>query len=360
MVKPKARPSATGASKGKTPGTRRVSSKASRPSSAGRMRLLTRDQGDSPGQTQQASPLRGGRARARHQERPAQGRSGEDSAASPLPLPRPRTVPLATSPQPPSPAAPDKGGAGPVRTRATSSTSPRAQRAAQRGKASRQQEQQREELAGQGGVAALGEPVDGAAVAGVGETGSREDASAEELGLTLRMEAVVNAGADSTEAVRVTHWSAAGTFAASDNNLIPPAVTWPAATPPLADEDLGADEAQAEQGPADSPAPVVAESPPALEESMIAAVVAEAARRQGQPPSEVSVPTAAGSAGTFAAAAAASRQEHVQAVGGIEEPGCVSAEASAEKGARWYATSFQPASGTGRRCTTAAIREITR
>ncbi|CAI5500244.1 unnamed protein product [Closterium sp. Naga37s-1] len=203
---------------------------------------------------------------------------------------------------------------------ATLSTSPRAQRAARRGEASRlQEQQQREEQAGQEGGAALGALADGVADAGAEETGLREDAAAVEPGLTLGVETVVAAAADSTGVERVAR-PAAETAAASDDGLVSPAAARPAATPPPADEGLAAEEAQGEQGLADPLTPALAESPPALEESEIAAVVAEAARQQGQPPSKAGAPTAAESAGTPAAAGAVNTQEHGQAEGGIEGP----------------------------------------
>ncbi|CAI5480215.1 unnamed protein product [Closterium sp. Yama58-4] len=178
-------------------------------------------------------------------------------------------------------------------------------------------------------MAAQGALADGAAEAGVGETGLWEDAAAVEPGLTLRVETVVAAVADTTEAERVTHWPAAETVAAFDDGLIPPDAVQPTATPPSADEGRAAEAVQVERGLADSPVPAVAESLPALEESEIAAVVAEAARRQGQPPSEASAPTAAESAGTPAAAAAASTQAHGQAEGGSEGPAIVAASGTA-------------------------------
>ncbi|CAI5931789.1 unnamed protein product [Closterium sp. NIES-65] len=168
---------------------------------------------------------------------------------------------------------------------ATSSTSPRAQRAARRGEASRLQEQLREEQAGKEGVAAQ-VPADGAAEAGAGETGLREDAATVGPGLTLQVGAFVAAVADSTESGRAPRWPAAGTAAASGNVLVSPAAGRPATMPPPLDEGPSAKEVQGEQRLADSPAPVGAESPPTLEAPVIAAAVAEVVGRQEQPPSE--------------------------------------------------------------------------
>ncbi|CAI6005040.1 unnamed protein product [Closterium sp. NIES-64] len=329
MGKPRAKPATKGAGKGDKPATRRVSSTASRPSSVGRMRLLIQGQVDSPGQTQQASPLPGGRARARHQEPPAQDRSGVDSAASPWPLPPPQTALPATSPQPPSPAAPNKRGVGLVRTTATSGTSPRAQRAARRGEALWREEQQREEHGGQEEVEALGEPADGAAGAGVGETGSRDDAAAAEPCVRLQGGAPMAMEADPTESEQMPRRPAAGTAAASDDGLALPAVGRPATMHQLSEEGPAAEEVQGGLGLADSPAPEGAESPPTLEAPVIAAAVAEAVGRQDQPPHEPFEPAAAESAGTPATAAGASMQGHGQAEGDTGGPAVVAAAGAA-------------------------------
>ncbi|CAI6011618.1 unnamed protein product [Closterium sp. NIES-65] len=229
-------------------------------------------------------------------------------------------------------AAAESGGAAVVegvRMIAMLSTSPRAQRAARRGEASRLQEQQREEQAGQEGVAALEAPADGEADAGAGETSSREDAAAKEPGLTVGAETVVALTADSMEVERVERWPAAETAAASDGGLVSPVVARPAATMSPADKDLAAEEVQGEQWLPDPPTPAVADSPPTLEETEIAVVVAEAARQQGQPPSEAGAPIAAVSAGMPAAAAAANTQEHGQAERGIEGPAIAVASGAA-------------------------------
>ncbi|CAI5982034.1 unnamed protein product [Closterium sp. NIES-64] len=153
---------------------------------------------------------------------------------------------------------------------ATSSTSPRAQRAARRGEASRLQEQLREEQAGKEGVAAQ-VPADGAAEAGAGETGLREDAATVGPGLTLQVGAFVAAVADSTESGRAPRWPAAGTAAASGNVLVSPAAGRPATMPPPLDEGPSAEGA-----------------------------VAEVVGRQEQPPKRTSAPAAVESAGTRA------------------------------------------------------------
>ncbi|CAI5535920.1 unnamed protein product [Closterium sp. Naga37s-1] len=210
------------------------------------------------------------------------------------------------------------------------STSPRAQRAARRGEASRLQEQQREERAEQEGVAALEAPADGVADVGVGEASSREAAAAVEPGLTRGAETVEAAAADSVGVGLVECWPAAVTAAASDDGLVAPAVVRPAAaTPPLADGGLTVEEVQGGQGLPESPTPVVADSPPTLEGTEIAAVVAEAARQQGQPPMGAGVPTAVVSAGMPAAAAAANTQELGQAEGGTEGPAIAVASGAA-------------------------------
>ncbi|CAI5480711.1 unnamed protein product [Closterium sp. Yama58-4] len=322
MAKPKARPSTTGACKGKTPVTRQGSSTASRPSNAGRKLQLAQGRGGPPGRTQLASTLPRVRARALHQGRSARGRSREDSAASPSPLPPPQTVPRATSRQPPSLDVPNTRGAGPVRTTAASSTSPRAQRAARRREAARLQEQRQEEQAGQEGLAAQEEPAADAVEAGVEETGSRGDAAAAGPGLTRRGEPVVAAEADSTGVEREMQLPTAVIATASgDDSFAPAAAQTAVPTAPPADGVLAAEEeARVKRGLADSPTPLMAVSPSTLGELEIAADVAGAARQQEQPPNEPSAPTAAEIAEMPAAATAVNTQEHGQAVDGIEGP----------------------------------------
>ncbi|CAI5999208.1 unnamed protein product [Closterium sp. NIES-65] len=217
---------------------------------------------------------------------------------------------------------------------ATLSTSPRAQSAAQRGEASRLQEQQREEQVGQGEVVALEALVDGAADAGAGETSSREDAAAVEPGMTPGVEAVVAAAADPIEVEQVERSPPAETAAASDDGLVSPVVARPAAMTPPADEILAAEEEQGESGLRVPPTPAVADSPPTLEETEIAAVVAEAVRQQGQPPSEAGAPTAAVFAGMPAATATTNTHEHGQAEGGIEGRAIAVASGAARRGGR--------------------------
>ncbi|CAI5986238.1 unnamed protein product [Closterium sp. NIES-64] len=312
MGKPKARPSTTGASKGKTTVTRRGSSTTSRPSNEGRKRQQTQGRGGPPGQTQLASPLPGVRAQAS-----AQGRSREDSAASPSLQPPPQSAHRATSRQPPSLVVPNTRGAGPVRTTAASNTSPRAQRAARRGEAARLQERQQEEQAGQEGLAAQEEPAADAVEAEAEETDLRGDVAAAGSGLTRRGEQGAAAEADPTGTGREAHSPAAVPAAASDDDSTAPAV---GPTAPPADEVVAAEEAHVEHGSADSPAPLVAVSPSPLGEVEIAAVVAEAEGQPEQPPNEPFAPTAAESAGMSAAATAVNMRERGQAVDGIEGP----------------------------------------
>ncbi|CAI6003515.1 unnamed protein product [Closterium sp. NIES-64] len=361
MGKPKARPSTTGASKGKTTVTRRGSSTASRPSNEGRKRQLTQSRGGPPGQTQLASPLPGVRARALHQGCPARGRSREDSAASPSLQPPPQSAQRATSRQPPSLVVPNTRGASPVRTTAASNTSPRAQRAARRGEAARLQERQQEEQAGQEGLAAQEEPAADAVEAGAEETDLRGDVAAAGSGLTRRGEQGAAAEADPTGTGREAHSPAAVPAAASDDDSTAPGA---GPTAPPADEVVAAEEAHVEHGSADSPAPLVAVSSSPLGEVEIAAVVAEAARQPEQPPNEPFAPTAAESAGMSAAAAAkvklraqpAPRRPRAGLGPGVPGPllGWLRQGQPPPEQARLLSSAPQPAMGTGGRGNTEA------
>ncbi|CAI5966938.1 unnamed protein product [Closterium sp. NIES-64] len=326
MGKPKAKPIATGAGKGKTSATRRVSSTASRPSNAGRMRLLIQGQGGPAERTLQAASLPQARARVLHQGRQGQDRSRGDNAASPLLLPLPPTAPTVPSPQRRDSGAPNTHGAGPGRTTAKSDTSPRALRAARRGVASQQQEQrQHEGLAGWEGTAALGELAADAAGAGAAETGLAAAANAAEAeGAALLEETDAAAAAEGTRMAQegtqtagtVGGVSAAETAAASDGGLTSPAVS--------------------------------AASPSPLGTAEVAAVVVEAGRRQQLPPNEETAPPAAWAGGTSAGAGGANMHGHGRAGSGRPVPGTGVASCAARgKKLRAQPAPRRPGAGLG-------------
>ncbi|CAI5934599.1 unnamed protein product [Closterium sp. NIES-64] len=217
------------------------------------MWLLIQGRGGLAGRTLQAAPSPQARARALHQGRHGQGRSGGENAASLLPR-----TPLPTAPM-----------------------------------------WEHEELGGQEEIAAPEESAANAAeaeVAGMGSVGAAEAADSEVVPLA-KMEAVVVAGLTSTvrEATTVPEMvgegTAAVTAAASDGGLA-------YASPLPGEHGRAGEESWTAWG----------DSPSLLGVAEIAGVVAEAVRRPEGPSSEEAAPTATASAGTTAVAAAASKR----------------------------------------------------
>ncbi|CAI5975265.1 unnamed protein product [Closterium sp. NIES-64] len=174
------------------------------------------------------------------------------------------------------------------------------------------------EQAGQEGLEAQEEPAADAVEAGIEETDLRGDVAAAVPDLTRGGEQGVVAEADSTGMGREAHSPAAAVLAAasSGDSIAPAAAQTTGPTAPPADRVAAVEEAQVEQGSADSLAPLVAVSPSPLGELEIAAVVAEVARQPVQPLNEPSAPTAAESAGMSAAAAAVNMRGRGQAPDG--------------------------------------------
>ncbi|CAI5493804.1 unnamed protein product [Closterium sp. Naga37s-1] len=235
-------------------------------------------------------------------------------------------------------------------TTAESGTSPRALRAARRGEASQQHEQQQHEgRAGREGTVALGELAADAAEAGAAETGLSAAAVAAEPGAAALLEETdVAAAAEVTGTARegaqtagtAGGASAAETAAASDGGLISPAEVRPTAPPLHVGGGRAAEESQVVPEPAASPSP--------LGTAEVAAVVAEAARRQQLPPNEETALPAAESAGTPVAAVAANRQGHGRAGSGKPGPGTGAAACAARgKKLRAQPAPRRPGAGLG-------------
>ncbi|CAI5521931.1 unnamed protein product [Closterium sp. Naga37s-1] len=174
-----------------------------------------------------------------------------------------------------------------------------------------------EGLAGREGTVVPGELAADAAEAGAAETDLAAAADAAEPGAAaLLEEADVAAAAEVTRTARegtqtagtAGGVSAAETAAASDDGLTSPAVVRPTEPPLLVGGGRAAEECQT--------LPELAASPSPLGTAEVAAVVAEAGRRQQLPPNAETAPRAAESAGTSVAAVGANRQGHGRAGSG--------------------------------------------
>ncbi|CAI5992116.1 unnamed protein product [Closterium sp. NIES-65] len=152
------------------------------------------------------------------------------------------------------------------------------------------------------------------------DTGSVEPGAAAEPGATEREETDVAVAAEATRTARETQRPEAGTAAAFGGGLISQPAAQPTGMLLCMDGGLVAEEPQTILGSAEPPTLKVAESPPPLGVTAIAAVVAEEARRLEGSPNEDSASSAAESAGTPAASGAASMQEHSQVEGDSAGP----------------------------------------
>ncbi|CAI5991886.1 unnamed protein product [Closterium sp. NIES-65] len=236
---------------------------------------------------------------------------GGGNAATPLlPIPPP-TAPLAASPRSALPTAAGSREAGRAHTTGASSKSPRASRAARRELEAHQEPRQEEEA----GREVLSAPM-GAADRGAKEIDEAEIGQAAAVlprmaaaGKSVAVDAVVPAA--ERAAVQVSAGVSAAVFDADSVS--------PSATPRVAQVEaegtrLGADPEQtAEVALSASPTPVTP-------------VVSATTGEQGDAPMAEGAMTAGACAGMPAAAAAASRQEHGQAVG--EFPGPANGDSS--------------------------------
>ncbi|CAI5958841.1 unnamed protein product [Closterium sp. NIES-64] len=304
MGKPKARPATKEAGIGKTPATRQVSSKASHPSSEGRMRLLIQGQEGPLERTQQAASSPQGQARALRQGRLGQVRSGGDNGASPLLQTPPPTALTAPSPQPPLPSAPDTRGAGPVRMTAASNTSPRALRAARRGEELQPHEQRRGEPVGREGIAAPEELAEDQEAGGDAATATAAVGNGATVTESEAVEVVVVAGPEGVAAeatgAEVAVESDGPDAAFGGGSASPSAI--PQAWQPEEPGPAVALERTKEVELAASPEPVTA--------SVLVAAVTAAAGERDRAWAEEDAPTAAASAGTSTTTEGASKQGH--------------------------------------------------